>query len=196
MLVKTVLPTDTFKQIVNEIGSMMAGLLDKRSPRPDSVEIRESFEMWTLNLENLKDRPPNEQSLPVVKTGYWHHQILFDRQPRAHALSKVLVEEPACVLEVAISPLAKKIDDAIEWVENPERDWATSDLVHVQLLALPSLLIYTFRLVEPKKVYVINAFPGFVNLQPGQLLDEVGFLAVLYSDLRSQEENYGDSSRR
>jgi hypothetical protein len=171
---------------------MLAGLLYGRSPQPSSIELRESFAMWSLNLTNLTHDPPKQASLPVLETGFWHHQILLDGEPKAYARSKVLPKKPSNVVEVAISPLARRIDEAIDWVESPERAWASSDLIHVQLLAIESLLIYALRLVEPKKVYIIDAFPEFINLPPGQLLDERAFLGALYTDLRSQEEKYGD----
>jgi len=195
MTVKDDLPDQVLDSISHQIGMLLPGLLQRQPAPPVSVALAESFEVWTLDLPKAVDAL-EPLAFPVRKARYWHHQVLFDGEVKAHAKSQMSPSQQARVLQVSISPLAKKIDAAIEWVESPEREWATSDLVHVQLLAVESLLIYTFRLVEPKKVYVIDAFPGFVNLQPGQLLDEVGFLAALYSDLRSQKENYGDTGRR
>lgn len=190
MLVKENLPEARLETISKQITGMLAGLLDKRASQPNSMQLRESFAIWTLNLRDLTDNPPKDAGLPALETGYWHHQILFDGKPKAHARSEVFPKRPARVREVAISPLAKKIDDAIEFVESPERDWASSDVVHVQLLALPSLLIYTFRLVEPKKVYLIDAFPEFISLKQGRLFDEGSFLASLYSDLQLQQKKH------
>ena len=195
MIVKDTLPDETFEAIMDQIGRLLPRLLEQQKPMPERVELRESFGVWTLRSKDIESGTHPGASFHAREAGYWHHQILFDGRVQAWAESDVSPTEAPRVREVTISPLAKKIDDAIEWVESPERDWVTSDLVHVQLLALPSLLIYTFRLVEPRKVYVIDAFPEFVGLRPGQLLDEGAFLQALYIGIQSQEEKYGDRSR-
>jgi len=198
MIVKDTLPTDFKKTIKQQIGYMLPGLLHQHSGRPKSVELRESFLTWTLDLntllqqaldlKTLRARMSAGSFLPAQETGVWHHQILFDGEPRAWAESEVLASGKARVREVSISPLAKKIDDAIEWVESPAREWAKSASVHVRLLSLPSLLMHTFWLLEPRNVYVIGALPKFVNLVERQLFDEAAFIQALYADLLSREK--------
>jgi hypothetical protein len=198
MIVKETLPKEVKETIKEQIGYMLPGLFHQQSDRPVSVQLRESFLTWTLDLNALVQQTLDFKtlvaqmrqglSLPAQQAGVWHHQILFNGEPRAWAESEVSASGQPRVREVSISPLAKKIDDAIEWVESPAREWAKSPSLHVRLLSLPSLLIHTFWLLEPRNVYVIGALPKFVNLLERQLLDEAAFLEALYANLLSREK--------
>jgi hypothetical protein len=200
MIVKKELPEDQLEAVSSQIATMLAELLYHREPKPSKVELRESFAMFTLdvgnlmadiaegNLRNLIAHIAKGTVFPVLETNHWHHQILFDGKPSAHARSEIPPGKPPRVVEVAISPLASKIDAAIEGLENAEDQWPEFELVHVQFLAFEPLLIHTFRLLELKKLYIIDAFAELVKLQDGHLIEESDFLTILNAGVQFMEE--------
>jgi hypothetical protein len=191
MAFKEKLPNDLLSDISNQISDFLPGLYEPPSRQPKLVEMRESFAVWTLDLPASPKRTAPDQEFPAYDTGYWHHQILFDGKAAGHAESEMTESRSLSLHEVSISPLAKKIDDAIEWAEKKVKQ-----PVLLRLLALPSLLIYTFWLVDLHKIYIIDAFPDFIHLQTGKLLSEKKFLSLLYKDLEAFEsKRKGDRKR-
>lgn len=201
MLVKRELQKDQLDIVDSQVATMLAELLYHREPKPKEVQLRESFAMYALdasnlmtgiaevNLRKLITHIAQGDILPIVETNYWYHQILFDGEPSAHARSEMLPGKPPRVVEVAISPLAKKMNAAIERLEKAQRQWSGFDAVQVQFLAIEPLLIYTFRLLEIKKLYIIDAFAEFVHLQPGQWIAESDFLPILNAGMQIIENN-------
>jgi hypothetical protein len=178
---KQTLPDNVLKNISNQIGDLLPGLIQQLSTPPKTVELRESFAVWTLDLFVQKTEMRSNSQFPARETGGWHHQILFDGAAAAHAESIMLDSGELRVGEVSISPLAKKVDEAIDWAESLHGSMT------VRLLELPSLLIYTFWLVESQQIYIIDSFPTFVDLKPGSLLSERDFESFLFSNLQSLE---------
>lgn len=181
---KETLPDLVLRDISSQISNLLPGLIQQQPSPPESMDLRESFAVWTLDLAAPSEMR-QDSAFPARETGSWHHQILFDGTPAAHAESVITCDGELRVAEVSISPLAGIVDKAIDWAESLE------GAVTVRLLALPALLIYTFWLVERKQIYIIDAFPEFVDLQPGSLLSEQDFVSVLYSNLVSLEDKQG-----
>lgn len=176
---KETLPDDLRDTVCLQIGDLLPGLYLKQSPAPKAVQLRESFTVWALDLSAPAESVASNLSFPAREAHYWHHQILFDGKAEAYAESVLLDSGSLRVAEVSISPLAQKIDAAIDWVERQ-----VDDSVLVRFLALPAFLLYTFWLVDRQQIYIIDAFPELVHLKPGQLLHEDEFLAVLRADIR------------
>jgi hypothetical protein len=185
---KEELPREARKSISEQIERLLSGVLKQQSPAPKSVELGESFSIWTLDVGNLDERSLSASAFHPRRTGLWHHQIFFDGEPKGWAESEMRSGQPVRVLEVSLGPIAKKIDDAIDWIEKHEVDWAVSNSSTVRFLAIKQLLIYTFWLFEPRKIYLIDIFPEFQRLTPGRLVDEDSFVALLAEDLRVREE--------
>lgn len=177
-------PPEILKNVLKQIGALIPGLLEDRAPATKTVNLRESFAAWEIPLYGVEESLAPKAQFPAREAGYWHHQLMLDEEVAAHAESEPRLR-PRRVRRVTISPLAKKIDDAITWVDRHEGELEKDfPNVSVRFLAIPSILIYAFWLVEPKKVYVIDAFSAFKSLKAGQLLDEKEFLKRMIRDLK------------
>lgn len=170
------LPNDVLDAVAAHIGaeaggSFGAGVLQKK------MELMESFAVWSLGADAVTKSGVDLSQL-AQQTGRWHHQINIDGKAEAFARSMSLGPDAASwsVREMFESEIAKKIDDAIEWVDqNVEGDPL------VRLLVIPAYHVHAFWLKEgdASQVLVVDMPQGFTQLQSGTLYSSAEFLEAL-----------------
>ena len=136
---------------LNEIAGQVSGLIhyvvDHEQLFNKSIELRETFEVWMLGFDTIGYGAAHNVYLKVLarNLGRYHHQIMFGGIAEAFARSSVSTTDPGLptLEELFVSPLAQKIDQAIEWVDQ----WVSGDpLVH--LLFIPAYYLHAFWLID------------------------------------------------
>jgi hypothetical protein len=194
------LPPEVLRVVANQIGERLGVfqedsisshlLMTEEGEITHEVDLGESFEVWTLPAEAL-DEFENDLDLPQIarSTGYWHHQIRSDKKALSFARSKPLGSDPESwsLRELFVSPLAEKVERAIDWIE----EMAPED-VEVRYLSVPQFQVEAFwhisDLTNPQsaewnnRVLIISAHSP--RLSPLDLLSSREFLKVIYEGKR------------
>ncbi len=94
------------------------------------LEIGESFPVWMLGLQSTSDLEFAFQS--ATWTGYWHHQIRHAGVAKEFAKSRPQGPGPRdwVVEEIVTSPMAERVDAAIEVLDREVRDEAQVRMLH------------------------------------------------------------------
>ncbi len=121
------------------IAAQLEPFLRQPGARPEKIRplaIAESIPMWRLEQDRLdKAKSVSDAAVPM---GRWHHQIVANGAPVAHAVSR---EDSARLTTVEHGDaLAHAIDQAIR-VLDEQKDF--DEDVEVRLLAVPSFHIST-----------------------------------------------------
>lgn len=141
---------DTKEDLARQIGEQLM-FLAPDAVQGKTVELRDDFAMWRLkkdSLELIVDKSENELGKLSELSDRWHHQIIADGQPIAFARS--IAQEGSSlrtVVDLILSPIAKHIESAIEWLES-EVDQDPDD---ARLLPIPSLYLHTFWVIEESR---------------------------------------------
>lgn len=113
--------------VAQEVGKRLPQLLGSELPPTTAVTITASFPVWNLSSDRVEKGAGISDDLDALatRTGRLHHQIAVDGQPLLYARS-VLDHDTRTVEEVTVSPTAKRIDAAIDWIDAnvPEDDLA------------------------------------------------------------------------
>lgn len=149
---------------------------------PPNRELTESFAIWTLRDEAVTKPNTNLTEL-AHETGRWHHQVKVAGVPASFARSTPLGPAPDHWRVNAFfdSPIARKIDQAITWIdENVKNDPL------VRLLVAPSYHLHAFWLVKDgvNTVVVADMPPNFKALRYEKPYSSEEFLLAL-----SQEQH-------
>lgn len=169
---------------------------------PEPAELVETFAVWTLDARALapvsgrgaakksgaKKSGAKGNSLRAFArpTGRWHHQIKVGGRAAAFARSSGprLKLDSASLRGLFVSPLARKIEAAIDWIDEnePEERDGVRDPV-VRLLVVPSHQLHAFWLFDEREgtseVFVVDAPPRLDATGRGGLIDEREFLDLL-----------------
>lgn len=111
------------------------------SAKFDKIWVAESFQVWTLCLEEFLSETEKPLQERVRWADIWHHQLRATPDGPAVAFARSLGKDGKLDLRaVHFSPLAGEIDRAIQWVDEkrPEDDWRVR-LLEVPELRLPML---------------------------------------------------------
>ncbi|MEM7725858.1 MAG: hypothetical protein AAF208_05730 [Cyanobacteria bacterium P01_A01_bin.45] len=175
------LPEDVVDEIVKQIG---LGLENLR-PIPtlggaSELKLFETVDIWSLRSDLLLEST-NDLTILAKPTGRWHHQIKINGVPTSYARS--VANGPSAldwhVVGVFESPIATKIDDAINWIDGN----ISGDYV-VRLLTVPCYQIQAFWLVnndnsQPQQIVLISAPAEYSTLDYERAYAVDEFLDVL-----------------
>lgn len=159
------------------------------SPGPQSgYTLAEGFEVWTFTPGMTDEYEDGNRHLSdlVRPSGIWHHQIRINGSPECFARSKPLgsTAQSWSVREVFRSPLAKDVDEAIDWIDSH-----VPDEVEARLLSVPFQQTEAFWFVtKPNstladewndKLLILMAPRRFSQLKPGTLVNSSTFLEAM-----------------
>lgn len=171
------LPKDVIDAVAAQIGANAGRAFGPNMLQAKSVELTESFAIWALGADAIT-KSGTDLSLLAHQTGRWHHQIKLDGKPELFARSMPLGPEAAnwSVREMFASSVAKKIDDAIDWVD---RNVKIDPLV--RLLIVPAYHLHAFWLKEGEgsQVLVVDMPQTYTKLQGARLYTAKEFLDTL-----------------
>jgi hypothetical protein len=171
------LPNDVLDSVAAKIGSQIGGSLGALSLTAATLEMTESFSVWFLGADAVGD-PTIDISQSARNTGQWHHQINAGGKPEAFARSQPLGPDAASwtIQEFFTSEIAKKIDDAIDWIDQN----VTGDPL-ARLLVVPAYQVHAFWLKEgdASRVVVVDMPAGFSHLQYQKVYTSKEFLEAL-----------------
>ena len=119
---------------------------------PPSFEMSETFVVCTLSLDRLEEGQRTGVDLFYLaqETGRWHHQIVCNGRPAGFARTTSENVAGMDVCQLYVSPLARHIDDAIDWLDEFEKknpDYAAFNPL-VRLLFIPSYQTHAFWLIR------------------------------------------------
>jgi hypothetical protein len=132
------LPEKVLEAIAEQIGMRLSESAERAIASGEPLELGESFPIWMIGLSSLMEEAIEASA---VHTGYWHHQIRHGQRVAEFAKSRPLGPGTADwrVEEVVESPIAEKVDRAIQWID---------DTVHedepVRLLVIPAYFVHAF----------------------------------------------------
>jgi hypothetical protein len=143
------------KQINNWLGDMIrTGQLrmdrvtgSQSAATADSFELGEQFLMAFLDDKQIRDVNSLDRDLSdlVKPTGRRHHQLKYNKKALAYARSLVEKEETLC--QLFATKLAPKIQDAIEWLDEREDEFAGATW-RVRLLTVPTYHTHAFLIQQ------------------------------------------------
>lgn len=179
--------------IVQQAGRLIGALTDSNLLALSPIELRETFDVWMLRLDTIAYGAAYNIELTKLATdiGRYHHQITFAGLAEAFARSSLPVtpQGSPTLEELFVSPLAKRIDEAIEWI-----DQTVTDDPLVRLLVVPSHYLSALWLAYstgPSRVLIVDVggapsidFEHILNgLKANQLHDSSAFLQALSNTL-------------
>jgi len=143
------------KQINNWLGDMIrTGQLrmdrvtgSQSAATADSFELGEQFLMAFLDDKQIRDVNSLDRDLSdlVKPTGRRHHQLKYNKKALAYARSLVEKEETLC--QLFATKLAPKIQDAIEWLDEREDEFAGATW-RVRLVTVPTYHTHAFLIQQ------------------------------------------------
>lgn len=143
------------KQINNWLGDMIrTGQLrmdrvtgSQSAATADSFELGEQFLMAFLDDKQIRDVNSVDRDLSdlVKPTGRRHHQLKYNKKALAYARSLVEKEETLC--QLFATKLAPKIQDAIEWLDEREDEFAGATW-RVRLVTVPTYHTHAFLIQQ------------------------------------------------
>jgi len=176
------LPNDVTDHVASEIGMMAGPVLGETIRAEQTLELTESFAVWTLGADAVT-KPSMDLSQLARQTGRWHHQIKIDGKPEAFARSMPLGPKAAdwSVRQLFTSRIAKRLDEAIDWVD---RNVQGDPLV--RLLLVPPWHLHTFWLVEDResRILVVDIPLSYTKLQYRKLYTSKEVLETLAQEQR------------
>jgi hypothetical protein len=179
------------KEIAAKVGNRLWALMDRKIPEDAAIELGESFSLWMLETEKIKQADWPDLRELVKPTHRWHHQIKIDGKGVAfarstppkdsqgsHYITELFAPSPDARDENPQASLAERIDEAIDWIDqNVKQDY----LVH--LLAVPAYQVNAFWLFDlsrhESQVVVIDSPPEFEELKRGKLFTSRQFLEAI-----------------
>src|SRR5438270_4194137 len=81
------------------------------------VQLAEHFAVWMIGLDNLS-RVQKDIGELAVQTGLWHHQVRVGGKATVFARSRPLGPSDWSIEDVTKSPIAEKIDSAVDWIDS------------------------------------------------------------------------------
>lgn len=179
MATLSVLPKSVLEHIASQIGERLTNAAQHALSQNKGLALSESFPVWLLGLDATANSDA-ELSALARATGYWHHQIRHGGDAVEFAKSRPIGPNTADwqIEEIVTSPVAKRIDDALEWIEaNVKGDG------EVRLLVVPAFFIHALWLsVGASDAIVIADMPRADDgLQYERIYNANDFLRLLGS---------------
>lgn len=176
----TIFPINVLGDIAKQLGNSLPDFLDTEvlSDKP-IIKLGETFELYTLLPDAISLSNKGVKNV-TQKTNKWHHQIFFNNVAKAFARSIPKDSNPDDreIVEISYSYRAKKIHDAIEWI-----DENVKDDVCIHLLIVRAYQMYTFWLEESNQVVIIYCPKSLYHCLTCLKLYEMNeFLNILYKE--------------
>lgn len=160
-------------QIGDRLGSAAAPFI-RGGAKPT---LGETFAVWMLGLDATAKRGVDIRRL-ATPIGRWHHQIRFGNQTPMYARSMPLGPNPNdwTIMQVTTSPLAKTIDEAINWI-----DQNAPDDPLVRLLIVPAYYLHAFWLERAGQshILILDMPDQYTRLKYHTLYDSKDFIHIL-----------------
>jgi len=170
-------PDDALDTVAAELGREPWLSASEAMRNAGRVYIAETFAVWTIGADAVTRGETPFADL-ARHTGRWHHQIKYAGEARAYARSTPLGPHASdwSLLSVFESDIARKIDEAIDWVDQNVR----GDPL-VRLLTCPAFYVHAFWLTGQgyDEVLVVDMPREFAHLQPLTLYAPKDFLENL-----------------
>jgi hypothetical protein len=170
-------PHDVIDHVASELGMKGRRVLRETIFPQETLELTESFAVWTLGLDAVT-KPNIDLSQLARQTGQWQHQIKIDGKAEAFARSMPLGPNATDwpVRALFKSHIAERIDEAIDWVDhNVQGDPL------VRLLIVLAYHLHAFWLVEAgnSHILVVDMPSSYTTLQYRNLYTAKEFLETL-----------------
>ena len=179
--------------LCHEIRQHLDYLSDARPPQArsvdsgetESVDLAETFDVWMLGAKKLAAGVKAGQDLAQLAkpTHHLHHQVKQSGAALCSATSSTKAALAPQVSGMALSPLAEKIDRAIDWLDHHS---GLEDDPLVRLLVIPAYQVNAFWLVDEagseSRVVVIDAPAQFKHLPLLKVMSSRKFIAALLKE--------------
>jgi len=187
------------KIIAEQIGDNIVTLANET--RPDllshqPIELAESFRLWMVQPRRAIAASNSRLLIDqwLAPTSRWHHQIKFDGRAEAIAYSTFDQTDPRGwrLCELFVSPLAERIDEAINLID--ERFGDRSEPV-VRVVADPAHHLHALWLAFEGRgrdlMLVIDSPPDIQNLAAGKLYNARRFFHALSEEPQDNGVRFG-----
>ncbi len=174
---------EALSQIHEQIGERL-GHLQTEFP-PGDLSLAESMPVWMLGVDSVQKSGADARLNQLAeRTGSWHHQIVASSTGRGAAFAWSMPEDDDEhsweVTELAVSELAARLGDAIEWIDHAELDGDP----RAQLLVVPGFHLHAFWLAgeaegAEDQVVVADLSSGGLPLEIHRVYTESDFLGAL-----------------
>lgn len=137
-------------RLADQIGEILPFSVDEALLAAERIELGRSFEVWALGLDALVYAASSGTDLAQVArpVGAWHHQILFDGEPRAYARSTLAPTNNGSAWNVqgvfASDDLARALDQAVQSVDSHLMSAST-----LRLLEIPAAYVVALWICDP-----------------------------------------------
>lgn len=147
------LPDRVLDAIAKQVGRLYPSLDDSVTRCQPPAALTETFPVWTLSTDAIDTGKDNVLEL-AEDTHRWHSQILINSKPEGVARSTAVGGDAAnwVVKQILKGDLAKKVDDAIRWIDAE----VESDPL-ARILEVPEFFITTLWLIDGQESSVVIA---------------------------------------
>lgn len=146
-----------------------------------NIKLAETFPLYRVNINSIKGG--KIISIKDAERIGYHHQVLFNKEALAFAISHLSKDNRYEVGYFSESRLAKELDSVISLIESKESKFPNSE---VRLLKIPDLHLFAFWFLEDAKTQVQSNKFLFIKyglyhreLPCGDILDEKQFISEL-----------------
>jgi len=142
----------TKRNLAKQVGEQLS-ILAPEIVKDKAVSLTDDFAVWTLRQKSLEqvaegfDKVPTHLAGLAEQTNRWHHQIIADGNPIAFARSIPATHGLRTVTDLVLSPIAKHIEEAIDWIE----ETVEGEPEDARLLPIPAFYLHTLWLVEKER---------------------------------------------
>lgn len=166
----------TLDGIARQAGRHLPRLDNARLAAAHKIELGESFTVWMLGADAVRRSDGKTLARLARDTERWHHQIKHDGRVLSYARSMARGKTSHTLCELYVSPLAKKIERALRWIEGH-----VADTARVRLLNVPASHVFVLWLTDERgedRVVIVDAPPS-AGCKPLKLLSVPEFLQAL-----------------
>jgi hypothetical protein len=174
------LPNQVLADVVTQIARRLNPLVGPRLSPDAEFELTESFTVWSLSADRVRDNDDNDAPLSQLASDAhtWHHQVAVDGRPRLYARSRPQNAEVARlrVHSAVHSRIAARLNKTMIWID---ANVLQVDYL-VRLLVAPEYLLHAFWLVDGLDSRVVLADVCNTDLLVlNRLYRDAEFLATL-----------------
>ena len=147
------LPDRVLDAIAEQVGRLYPSLDNSVAQCQPPAALTETFAVWTLSTDAIDTGKDNLLAL-AEDTYRWHSQIWIGGKPEGAARSTTLGGDASdwVVKQVLKGDLAKKVDEAIRWIDAE----VEADPL-VRILEVPAFFITAFWLIDGQESSVVIA---------------------------------------
>jgi len=167
-------PSGFLEELAPQLGRFLVASFPPEAGSPlEQVWSAESFQVWTVTLEEFLRETDEPLRARARWTGVWHLQLRSSAEGPAIAFTRWLEGDGGVDLRSShISPLAGEIDRAVRWIDGnlPSEAWLVR-LLEIPNLQLPMLWLEN-GLENRFRILVEESFRNKKNLRAEPLYSE------------------------